>query len=309
MATSATALGLDAGGSQTRWAVAGAEGVVIASGCVGGVSALQMNDAVGRSAVTQVLADLAQQLQAVAQVQRVCAGVTGMGAALEPAALALQAALAQALGLELKAVALCNDMEVAYRDVFVPGAGYLVYAGTGSMAAFIDESGALHRAGGRGGVLDDGGSGFWIAREALRQIWRTEDERPGAWRDSPLARSVFEQLGGPDWAISRQFVYAGTRGDMGRLALSVAAAAETDSAALAILQQAGVELARLGAALVSRFGPRPMALGGRAAQLHPAILQAMRAALAPGQSVRLVSTQGHIAAARLALQDLESRTR
>ena len=179
-----------------------------------------------------------------------------------------------------------------------------MYAGTGSIAAFIDDSGALQRAGGRGGVLDDAGGGFWIAREALRQIWRNEDERPGAWRESVLAQRVFEFIGGSDWPASRQFVYAGTRGAMGQLALAVAFAAESDSAALAILKQAGAELARLGLALVSRYGPRPMALGGRAALLHPVIAQSLRAALPVDQSLELVTIQGHVAAARWANQHI-----
>ena len=43
-----------------------------------------------------------------------------------------------------------TDIEVAYLDVFRPGEGYLVYAGTGSIAAFIDEHDQFHRVGGRG---------------------------------------------------------------------------------------------------------------------------------------------------------------
>jgi N-acetylglucosamine kinase-like BadF-type ATPase len=298
------ALGLDAGGTQTRWALLRGENQVLASGAVGGISALQMNDAPGSDAVRRELAELAQQVSAQGRVQSLCAGVSGAGAAHEPATIALQKALALAFQLERTAVLICSDIELAYRDVFAPGAGYLVYAGTGSIAAFIDASGALQRAGGRGGVLDDAGGGFWIAREALRHIWRNEDERPGAWRDSVLAQRVFEHIGGSDWAASRQFVYAGTRGAMGQLALAVAAAADADAVALQILQQAGVELARLGSALVSRFGPRPMALGGRAARLHPVVAQSMQAALPADQAFELVTIQAHVAAAHRARKHL-----
>ncbi len=105
------------------------------------------------------------------------------------------------------AVTLSNDIELAYLASFAPGAGYLVYAGTGSIGAYIDADHVFHRAGGRGVLLDDGGGGFWIAREALRHIWRNEDEQPGCWRDSPLAQAVFEHIGGADWNLSRQFIY------------------------------------------------------------------------------------------------------
>jgi N-acetylglucosamine kinase-like BadF-type ATPase len=259
-----------------------------------------MKDEAGREAVAHELAELAQQVSAQGRVLSLCAGITGVGAPDEPSTIALQSALAQGFQLERAAVRVCSDIELAYRDVFEPGAGYLVYAGTGSISAFIDASGALQRAGGRGGVLDDAGSGFWIAREALRHIWRNEDEQPGAWRDSVMAQRVFEYIGGSDWAASRQFVYAGTRGSMGQLALAVASAADSDPAALAILRQAGVELARLGQALVSRYGPRPMALGGRAALLHPVVTQSMRAALPTDQSFALVTLQAQVAAARWA---------
>ena len=267
---------------------------------MGGISALQMHDQAGRVALAHELAQLAQHVLAQGKVLYLCAGVTGAGAPDEPATLALQSALAQAFHLERAAVRICSDIELAYRDAFTPAQGYLVYAGTGSIAAFLDESGVLQRAGGRGGVLDDAGGGFWIAREALRHIWRKEDERPGAWRDSVMAQRVFEHIGGSDWAASRQFVYAGTRGAMGQLALAVASAADADPAALAILRQAGVELARLGHALVSRHGARPIALGGRAALLHPVIAHSMRAALPLDQLFQLVTLQAQIAAARWA---------
>ena len=296
------ALGLDAGGTQTRWALMDGAGLVRATGAVGGLSAVQMNDEAGRAAVAHEFEQLAQQLRAQGALGRVCAGVTGAGAADEPSTLALQRALALALQLDPGAVQVCSDIELAYLSHFAPGAGYLVYAGTGSIAAFIDATGALQRAGGRGAVLDDAGGGFWIAREALRQIWRKEDEQPGAWRDSLLAQRVFEHIGSSDWAASRRFVYAAARGDMGQLALAVAAAAvQGDAQALGLLQQAGVELARLGLALVSRFGPRPLALGGRAAQLHPLIARSMSAALPAQLSLQLVSVEAHLAAARRAL--------
>lgn len=304
------ALGLDAGGTHTRWAVVNAQGELLGCGVACGMTALQMGEARGREAVAEVLAQLAQQVGALCPVQRVCAGVTGAGARHEPATRALQGLLAQAFHIEPLAVCVLSDIEIAYRAVYAPGQGYLVCAGTGSMAAFIDEQGELHRAGGRGGVLDDGGSGYWIAREALRQIWRAEDERPGAWRDSPMARRVFEQLGSSDWDASRRFVYTGTRGAMGQLALAVAAAAQEDPLALDILQRAGAELARLAAALVARFGPRPVALAGRVSQLHPVIAQSLGAALPAGLVLQVLDSRAEMAAARLALhfENLEGPT-
>lgn len=295
-------LGIDAGGTQTRWALAARDGAILAEGTVAGLSALQMGTPEGRGSVHATFADLARAVLAHGRPGRVRAGLTGFGGDGEQ----LQCWIAELLGIAAATVAICNDIDIAYRASFAPGEGYLVYAGTGSIGAFIDADGQFHRAGGRGVVLDDGGGGFWIAREALRHIWRNEDERPGCWVDSPMAHAVFDHVGGSDWAFSRQFIYGQERGAVGKLALAVAATSEQDTAAAAILQEAGRELARLAQALIRRFGPRPVVLAGRAAGLHPSIAAAMRAALPPGTDITQAATRAHHAAARLAALDCAS---
>jgi N-acetylglucosamine kinase-like BadF-type ATPase len=200
------------------------------------------------------------------------------------------------------AVVVGNDIELACLAAFEPGMGYLVYAGTGSITGFVDGRGEFHRAGGRGGILDDGGSGYWITVEALRHIWRAEDEAPGCWVDSPMALALFKEIGGSDWSLSRQLLYGASRGRIGLLALAVAATADIDPTAHNIMQRAGHELARLGNAMLTRFGARPMALAGRVPQLHPSIEQSMRERLMPGSDLRRVHLQAHVAAARMALR-------
>ena len=70
----ALALGLDAGGTQARWAVAGADGGIQAEGQVAGFSALQLANAAGRAAAQALLAEVARNCGVV---QAVVAGVTG----------------------------------------------------------------------------------------------------------------------------------------------------------------------------------------------------------------------------------------
>jgi N-acetylglucosamine kinase-like BadF-type ATPase len=254
----------------------------------------------GVSALRVAFRALASAIPNRGKILRVQACITGFGG--QPGEiLQLQTILSEALQIGPQSVALSNDIELAYHDIFQPGEGYLVYAGTGSIAAFIDEHGRFHRAGGRGVTLDDGGGGFWIAREALRDIWRKEDESPGSWQQSVLAQQVFQHIGSSDWAATRELVYHKSRGEVGKLALAVAAAAAAkDHLALCILQEAGRELARLANAMCSRYGPRPIALAGRVPDLHPAIAASMRADLPPDQDFRQSSTLTHYAAARLA---------
>jgi len=289
-------LGIDAGGTQTRWALASPTGELVAEGSVAGMSALKMGTKAGQQELRDTFSALAADVLAVGRPVQVHAGLTGYGGVEEP----LAGMIRTPLGLAAGAVTLVTDIEVAYLDVFSPGEGYLVYAGTGSIAAFIDDAGAFHRAGGHGSLLDDGGSGYWIAREALRHIWRGEDEQPGAWRQSAMAREVLEHVGGSDWGSTRRFLYGSDRGEIGKLALAVAAAAGSDATALHILDAAGRELGRLARILVARFGPRPVALAGRVFQLHPVIEQACRAEV-PGDARLLRSaSRGHHAAARIA---------
>ncbi|WP_240453487.1 BadF/BadG/BcrA/BcrD ATPase family protein [Janthinobacterium agaricidamnosum] len=301
--TAVLGLGIDAGGTQTRWALATGDGAIVADGAVEGLSALQMSSDAGRAAVHATFAILCKQVLAVGQPRAVVAGLTGFGGD----GVALAQTLATLLALDAGDVSIGNDIDIAYRDSFEPGEGYLVYAGTGSIAAWIDADGGFHRAGGRGVLLDDGGGGYWIAREALRHIWRREDEAPGSWHSSPMAEAVFAQLGGSDWSLSRAFMYGQDRGAIGRLALAVAASADADPLALDILQRAGQELARLALALTARYGPRPVVLAGRAAQLHPAIAAAMRAALPVSLMMEQKVARSHEAAAKLAARTASQR--
>ena len=288
-------LGLDAGGTQTRWAVADAAGAVQRQGTVAGISGLLLHGDSGLAAVAAALREIAA---GAGPVQAVVAGVTGLDAAQVPRLCGLAAA---ALNIPTAAVQAMSDIELACHAAFAPGQGYVVYGGTGSVAGFIDAQGTLQRAGGRGAVIDDAGGGHWIARQALRHVWRADDIASGDWQGSALARRLFEHIGGSDWAHTWQWVYGATRGELGTLALAVAAAAvDEDPAALAILHAAGLELARLAQALLQRHGPRPLALAGRAFDLHPAIEAQLRQALPSATPIQRLTAPAHHEAARIA---------
>ena len=293
-------LGLDAGGTATRWLLVDATGRERARGEVAGLSATQLGT-VQQPLLDAALGELGAALQAQPRPTRVCGGLTGFDGRADDAPGALHQHLAQALGIEAEAVELVSDIELACRAIFAPGHGILVMAGTGSIAAHLRADGTLERAGGRGSLLDDGGSGYWIAREALRNVWRREDATPGAWQASALARALFAQIGGESWARTREFVAGAARGEFGALATAVAAAARAgDADAQVLLHRAGTELARLALALTARCGAQPVALAGRVATLDDRIVAALRDAL-PAAAVTLAQPDGARAAAFLAL--------
>lgn len=318
-------LGLDAGGSATRWALVDPCGQAQVQGELQGLSGLMLGSADGRRAMTSAFAQLAQAIRqggwpAGHAPLRVLAGFTGLSD--DPMAVQdLREQLAAALQLQVQHLSLLSDVALAYDALLPARQGILLYAGTGSIAVQRDAQGQLQRAGGRGYILDDAGGGYWLAREALRQIWRAEDAQPGAWRQSRLARCVFEQLGSSDWARTRECVYQGSRGDVGLLSLAVARAARVeacdsglsgdsgpsgvpgeageavDEPALALLRRAGQELAAVAQCLLQRMGSRRVVLAGRVFELHPVIENSLRAALPADVLVQRSLAPVHLLAA------------
>jgi N-acetylglucosamine kinase-like BadF-type ATPase len=283
-------LGLDAGGSQTRWALVDAQGHLLAQGAVAGMSGLQLKSQLGLQTLRETIRSLAAALAEYlgSDTLAVYGGITGLGDVADQNA--LRSLLQEHLSLYADRITLTHDMDIAYRAAFAPGEGYLVYAGTGSIAAYMDAQGHMHRAGGRGGVLGDEGGGYWIAREALAWIWRKEDRIPGAWKSSPMARRLLDAVGGGD------------RGSMGRLALQVAASAHDDPFAHDLLLRSGAALAELASHMLHRFGPRPVTAGGRAWLLSPLLEEGLRAGLADGVGLNVVpDLMAHVTAARQAL--------
>ena len=296
-------LGLDVGGTQTRWALATSTGEIIAEGVADGFSGVRLVSVdESEIALTRLnaIADAVHRLQKNRRLSGLHAGVTGIGVD----APRLVSIMVQAFDLAEEQVVVTSDAELVFRAVLAPGEGYLVYAGTGSIAAFLDEAGALHRAGGRGVMLDDAGGGYWIAREAMRRIWRREDEQPGAWRESPMACALFAIVGGDSSIFSARFLMEKARGDIGMLAVVVAHHAHEDALAAEILSGAGLELARLANAMTRRYGERRIVVAGRASQLHPLIESAMRRVLPADAKIEFGQAQAHIAGAKIAAKVL-----
>lgn len=281
-------LGIDAGGTATRWALVSKNQTneqceLVSQGQVIGLTGLLMSTEDGQAQLADAIRQIAHNAwngdAAIRNNVQVFAGLTG----LPDNTGQLHKHCASAFNVAPSRITLVSDIELTHRAHFEPGDGYIVYAGTGSYSSFIDIQRGLHRRGAHGGILDDGGSGFWIAREALKQVWRREDEQSGQWRQSPMAEALFAQLGGSDWAHTRQFVYgqsnAQMRGRMGIMATAVGATADRDTSAKNILVAAGKELARLGNILCDQFGNRPIQFAGRVFDLHPIIFETARATI------------------------------
>ncbi|MGO4523235.1 N-acetylglucosamine kinase [Microvirga sp. 2MCAF35] len=292
-------LGIDAGGTATRWRLADMSGQCMAQGSVAPLTG-HLFSAAAEERARQIVLDMAQAVMKQGRPLGIIAGITGLTRDT-PAEATMRALFAETFELAPDKVFVAEDMWIAYLSYFALGEGILVYSGTGSIGYYLSDNKEVIRVGGRGNLIDDGGSGFWIAREALKAVLRAEEESPGAGWTTVLGTCLAKALGGQDWNIVRSFVYGGDRGKIGSLARAVGEAAQAgDGTALAILKDAGEELARLANALIKRLGPRPVALVGGSARLHPVLSDAFRKQLVAPVEFIATDLDAALTAARLA---------
>ena len=146
-----------------------------------------------------------------------------------------------------------TDAAIALSGATTSGQGIAVIAGTGSIAFGRNAEGLTARTGGWGYVFGDEGSGFDMARQALRAALRMEEGwgPPTGLRQALLdatgsrnANQVLHLFYTSEWPRSRVAALA---------PLVDAAAAEGDAVAMVILNRAAVELAMLVAAIRSQL--------------------------------------------------------
>lgn len=263
-------LGLDAGGSGTKWVLVNRQHP-LGEGYAAPLTSALLDTASGQEA----LSDLIRALPA--QPDAVHIGIPGLTAQSARAG-AVAKHLAHAFGLTPQQVQVEGDLDLAYRAHLRPAEGILVYAGTGSIAYAVGEGGQIARAGGRGYRIGDEGGGSSIGRSALH--WATDSLDRGLVPQGPLAEQIARITGGLDWDTLRDFVY-GAPGAAGlaKVAPAVTLAAESgDGTALILLRNAAQSLAGLAQVMRQRLGPLPVIATGGALRSEP-LQWALREAL------------------------------
>ncbi|MFW6689720.1 BadF/BadG/BcrA/BcrD ATPase family protein [Streptomyces sp. MAR4 CNX-425] len=194
-------IGIDAGGTSLRAALApAAGGAVLRTASAGAGNPRSVPAEVLTERLTACVAPLAEAAGAGAgTVAAVVAGVAGAdprnpddrGTRVVHAA--LRAALRRS-GAGAAPVRVCGDAEIAFAaGPGAPASGVVVIAGTGASASRIADRRQTASTDGHGWLLGDEGSGFWIAREALRAALRALDGRGPA---TALAELLAAATGG-----------------------------------------------------------------------------------------------------------------
>lgn len=185
----ALVVGLDIGGTSSRALVADVSGRILGSGRAGGGNP---NSHPPEHAVEQVGTAVRAALAAVPadRVRRAVLGMAGISKMSDPSVAALFDRTWAELGLTCP-VHVISDSEVAFAAGTPVPSGSVLIAGTGAIAARIEQHRLASTAGGYGWLLGDEGSAFWLGREAVRETLRTLDHRGS---HDELTRSVLAEL-------------------------------------------------------------------------------------------------------------------
>ncbi|HWR11493.1 MAG TPA: BadF/BadG/BcrA/BcrD ATPase family protein [Rectinemataceae bacterium] len=245
--------GVDGGGTSTRLRLADEDNRELWEGRTEGVNP----NAVPKALVIERLRELfAEAFAATAlsaqDLSAGCLGIAGMDRAHERAE--MEEILRGTLGFSCP-LELLSDPDIALVGGLKRLEGYLLIAGTGSIAIVRLADGTRFRAGGLGHYLSDEGSAFYIGFQAICRSLRSIEGRdlPTAMLDPLLERFGLRESG--DFV---RFVYHGF--DKARIAgaadLVELHRAAGDPLALAIMDSARDELVRLVASVRGRAQDR-----------------------------------------------------
>lgn len=298
-------LGIDGGGTRTRAQLADFDAASLATGEAGTSNPLVHGIAAAQHELELAITRAFEN--AGVPRQRVAALVMGLGGAGRTQE-----------QLELKEwtrtlfagrVAVKNDGEIALAAGTRENWGVALIAGTGSFAWGRSWAGEVARAGGWGYMIGDEGSGYDLARQALRAATQYADGRGSA---THLLEGIlkFWDLRTPQDLITQVYRSGLTHKDIAHLApIVIEAAKRGDKVALELVNQAVAALAAAVAAVSTALkfdrNEFPLALTGGLALGSPLLQDHLQTALqmknCHPSAIALVS-QPVIGAVRLAIE-------
>ena len=253
-------LGVDGGGTKTRFALIDQHGSLLAETQLG----TTYHPEVGLDGVREVLARGIGEILGAASVSAadISHAFFGMPAYGEDSSMASCLRVLPQSILGHDRYTCDNDMVCGWAGSLGCADGINIVAGTGSIG-YGRRQGRGARAGGWGEAFSDEGSAYWIAIRGLNTYSRMSD---GRLPKGPLYAMFNEALRLQSDLDICTHVYgkgASSRGELAQLSQVVARAAQAgDAEAIGIFAQAGEELARIALAIRTalRFEPEEVAL-------------------------------------------------
>jgi len=243
-------LGVDGGGTKTQAAVMDSSGRVLGEGASGASNPLRVGIDQAMENIVSAAAQASED--AGLRINQITSAVVALAGISHPIHFhAVKQALDRALGV--KDIELVTDAQAALVGALNGQAGVVIIAGTGSIALGVNRVGEMARSGGWGPELSDEGSGYDIARRALRAVAAEFDGRSPTTKLSEL---IFRRLGVETAADLPGVIYSSNRDpvEIASLAELVTEAADAgDEVAASILTGAGTELGHLAVSVIERL--------------------------------------------------------
>jgi glucosamine kinase len=213
-------LGLDAGGTSTRAALA-EDGRVLGRAKSGSIKVMRVSAAEAEANLRSLLDEVAKSsCVPITKVASTCVGTAGYTVST------VTGWIWRTLGPMLRGdLCVCGDVDIALDAAFPGEAGVLVMAGTGSNTLGRTSNGELVTVGGWGPLLADEGSGHWIGLKALRIAIHETDEHGSSrlltalaaqWKADTLEEvvEIAHAVPPPDFAaLTRTVVEVAAKGD------------------------------------------------------------------------------------------------
>ena len=303
-------LGIDGGGTNTRAAILDTLGQLCGEGHADAANFLRVGLEAAVNNIKRAVNEAC--VQAGIQPSQITAACIGLAGVQHPKHHRLMYQALKAV-LPIQTIMLEIDARIALAGATDLQPGVVIIAGTGSISCGINARGKFARAGGWGPTMGDEGSGFYIGRRALEAVVSAYDGRS-------LPTSMTEK-------VCRYFdvtcptelppvIYNSSSKVMREIAqlskIAVEAAREGDTAALNILTDAALELARAVVAVIEKLNMqaeqfRVAYVGGvfEAGELILAPLRESIALVAPGAYLAPPLYAPVIGAVKLALASRE----
>lgn len=244
-------LGIDGGGTKTHAVVADADYIILGKGDSGAANPIRVGfDEAVKNIENAVDIALKEAGLTLEDITAACFGIAGISHPIHYHN--MKDKLDRKLGIEN--LELVTDARIALTGALDGKPGVIVIAGTGSIAFGINGAGEEARAGGWGPTFSDEGSGYDIARQALKAIAASSDGRS---QKTLLTEMIYRELGISNVGDLPSVIYTDEAkpARIAELAEVVAEAAnQGDQVAQEILQGAGLELGRMAIAVIERLG-------------------------------------------------------